>query len=148
MKKSIIITIVTASLMFFAGFAEAGNRGHHNGHYSKNSYGSSRHYGYRPQPYLRHGYRYGYGHGYYGHHGAVHDFRDGLKIVAGALIMGSVIQAVSNSRQEREFIRRRSVPTTRSDYWYRLDNEGQCVEVSENSQGQEVWTYVDQSYCN
>jgi hypothetical protein len=142
MKKSIIISIVTASLMFFAGLAEAGNRGHHKGHYSKHSYSSSRHYGYRPQPYRNRGY------GYYGHHGSNHHYEDGLKIAAGVFILGSIIHAANNSHQERVVVGRRSVPTTRSNRWFQLDNEGQCVEVTENSQGQEVWTYVDQSYCN
>ena len=142
MKKQIIIMLVTG-LLVVAGVAEAGDRSHRNGHRANHSYSSNRYYGYQP----RHYRWYGYGHHNYGHHSSRHHLRDGLKFVAGALVLGSIIHAATDSRRDRVIVRSRPAPSIVSDYWYRIDNDGQCVEVQLNRQGQEVWTYVDSSNC-
>ncbi len=144
MKKQIIITLVSMGLLAMAGMAEAGDRHHRYGHHSNHSYSSNHYYGYQPRHYNRYDYRYRS----YGHHSSRHHLRDGLKVVAGALILGSIIYAATDSRRDRVIVRRRPAPSNNTDYWYRIDNDGQCVEVRLNRQGQEVWTYVDSSYCN
>lgn len=143
MKKQIIITLISTGLLVSAGLAEARDRGHHNGYRSHHSYSSNYHFGYQPRHYSHLDYR----HNYYRHHSGRHHLRNGLKIAAGALVLGSIIHAASNSRRDRVIVRRRPTPSRNSDYWYRVDNDGQCVEVRLNQKGQEVWTYVDSSYC-
>lgn len=135
MKKQFIITLFATALLSMASVAQAGNshRGHYGGHYRGHS---SHHYGraYRHHGYRRHGRRH-------------HNNHDGLKIVVGALVLGSLIHAVSNN-QRRQVVY--SSPTARlsKEYWYIVDSNGQCVEVRLNERGNEVWTYVDSSYCN
>ena len=149
MKKHIVIAIIATVMFSAAGFAEAGGRnhgyrsGHHYG-YDSHSYGrhqSSHYRGYSNRRYNRH-YRQG---GYYRHHGR-HDYYKGLKIAAGAVVLGSLIHSINSDHRDRVVYRtRRTTPV--SNQTYRVDSEGQCVEVSLNQQGQEVWTYVDSSYC-
>lgn len=159
MKKYLIISIIVAVFLSASGFAEARNHnsGHQNGNH--NSYGYNQNYGNNRhnrngrynrsynRNYGRHnGNRY-YGNRYSGH-SSRHHLRDGLKFAAGALLVGSIIHAASNNKRDRVVVQRRSTSVRNSNYWYRVDNEGQCVEVRLNQQGQEVWTYVDPSYCN
>ncbi len=146
MKKQIVITLFATVLLALSGMTEArdSNRGHrgyqsnHAGsgysnkharrHYRGNHY-RNRHYGYN-----RHGRR---------HHG----LNDGLKYAAGAIVLGSIIHSISRS-QPRQVTYRSQPAVTGQDYWYRVDSEGQCVEVRLNQQGREVWTYVGSSNCN
>ena len=143
MKKYLVISAFAAVLLSESGFAEA--RDQHRGYYKpQHSYGQNRHYGYNRHRYGRYDRRYGHR---YSHHSSRHHIRDGLKVAAGALLIGSIIHAASNHKRERVVVRRRAAPVRSSDYWYRIDNEGECVEVRLNREGQEVWTYVDPSYC-
>ena len=139
MKKQIVITLLLTTFLGTAGTAQARdwNRGHHNGHHS--SYGYARHHGNHHYSRYRH-------HGYYGYTRRHHDHYKGLKIAAGALILGSAIYAANNNWRRNAVYVSRPVASNR-DYWYRVDTDGQCVEVRLNRQGQEVWTYVDSSYC-
>jgi hypothetical protein len=143
MKKHIVLAVLASALLGAASFAEAGNgnrgyrNGHHNG-YSSIRYGhypTRNHHGYARRSHYRHG-------DYRGHH----DYHKGLRIAAGAVVIGSLIHAINHDRRERVVYRTRRVAPG-SDYWYRVDTDGQCVEVRLNQQGQEVWTYVDSSYC-
>ena len=142
MKKQILITLLATALLGMASAAQAGDRhrGHYNGHnnhhgYARHHYGSF-HYGrsHHYRPYRYYGYRQGH-----------HDRYDGLQIAAGALVLGSIIYAAGSDRRHNTVYRTRPVASSRNDY--RVDSEGQCFEVSLNRQGQEVWTYVDSSYC-
>jgi len=150
MKKRIILTLVTTALLATAGIAQAGNsnRGHQS--YQNRGYSHSNHHRnyarnerrYRNNRYYGHAYRRG-GHGYYnyGHHG----HHDAWKYAAGAVILGSIIHAANNRPPKTVYRTTRSAPSR--DQRYQLDSDGQCVEVSLNREGQEVWTYVDSSYC-
>lgn len=143
MKKTLVIAAFAAVMFSAPGFAQAGNnhRGYNQPHHY--SYGHNRYYDYRPN------HRYGrHDRHYYRHHSSRHHLRDGLKVAAGALLIGSIIHAANHHKRERVVVRRRVEPTRSSDYWYRIDNEGQCVEVRLNREGQEVWTYVDPAYCD
>ena len=145
MKKDIVIAVIATVFLGAAGFAEGshGDRGYRNGHH--NGYSSSRHYRYDNR-YRSHHYNRGYRHGRYYRHRSHHDHYKGLKIAAGAVVLGSLIHAINSDRRERTVYRTRRVEPS-GDYWYRVDSEGQCVEVRLNQKGQEVWTYVDGSYC-
>ncbi|MFT5351475.1 MAG: hypothetical protein ACI9MF_002298, partial [Gammaproteobacteria bacterium] len=90
----------------------------------------------------RHYSRHGYRNQHSRHHG-----HDAWKYAAGALVIGSIIHAANRPRNDRVVVQRRVVPSRSSEFWYRIDTDGQCVEVRRNSQGQEVWTYVDSSNC-
>ena len=155
MKKQIVITLLATAFLATAGSAQARdwNRGHHNGHH--NSHGYVRHQlqhsriQHRRRDYHQYGnhhyspYRYS---GYYGYTRGHHDDDSGLKIVAGALILGSIIHASNHDRRRNVVYRSRPVASNRGNS-YRVDTDGQCVEVTRNRQGEEVWTYVDSSYC-
>lgn len=156
MNKQLVITVMAAALLAASGFASAdnGRRGHHGpyhgGHYS---YGYERHRvrrHYRPRHHYRPVYHHGYHHGYrHGHHHGRHELRKGLKIAAGAILLGSVIHAASDHRRDRVVVRKRvtRAPSHDDGYFVR-DQEGECYEVTTNRDGEEVWTWVDQSYCN
>ena len=136
MKKQIVITLLVTAFLGTAGIAQAGdwNRGHHNqsrGHHNQYRTHYNRHY----RQYRNYGYRRGRHH----HH-------NGLKIAAGALILGSAIYAANNNWRRNVAYRSRPVAINRGS-WFRVDSDGQCVEVTLNRQGQEVWTYVDSGYC-
>lgn len=149
MNKTVLTTLASILLLGSAGTAQAGERGHDRGPGHRGSYGYVSHY---RGPALSHhrgrhfaGYR-GHAPRYYPYYSSHHHVSDGLKVVAGALVLGSIIHAVNDSRREPAVYRTR-VPANRGDYWYRIDSDGQCVEVRLNGQGQEVWTYTDSSYC-
>ena len=145
MKKQIVLTVLAIALLGATGFAQAGDRGYRNGH--DNGYRSARnnrHYAYTNRNYRRQSYR----HQSYRHYNRHHDHYKGLKIAAGAVVLGSLIHAISSDRHDRVLVRRTVRSSPAGDFWYRVDSDGQCVEVTLNSQGQEVWTYVDSSYCN
>lgn len=146
MNKHIVIAVIATVFLGAAGFAEArnGDRGYRNGHH--NGYSSSRHYRYDNRR-RSHYYNRGSRHSSYYRRSGHHDHYKGLKIAAGAVVLGSLIHAINSDRRERVVYRtRQTVPA--NDYWYRLDSEGECVEVRMNQQGREVWTYVNSSYCN
>jgi hypothetical protein len=69
-----------------------------------------------------------------------------LRVLAGAALLGTVIHAINHDRRERVVHRTQRVSPRRAGHFI-LDEQGQCVEVTTNSRGQEVWTYVDSSYC-
>ena len=164
MKKSIMIALLTALLLGAAGTTQARDRdrgyrdGHDRGYATTSHYRRDRH---APNHYYqRHNYRhyrshhnrpYRYSHyrnDYYGHHG----HHGGLRIAAGAIIAGSLINAIRYERPERVVYssRRYSSPAPyagQQDRWYRSDNHGDCFEVRLNRDDQEVWTWVDPSYC-
>lgn len=153
MNKPLAIAIMAASLLAASGFAEAddGRRGHHGGYHVSHV---ARHH-YRPavRHYRgpRHVYRPAYHAGYYrGHHHGRHELRKGLKIAAGALLIGSVIHAATDHRHDQIVVRRRAAgPDYAGDgNFYSLDDDGQCYEVSTNSRGEEVWIWVERGYCN
>ncbi len=160
MRKQIVIALFATALLTIAGVTQAKDsdrghrsnhsRGHSSGHHQskhfrnhnrrgKHYYGGAyRHHGYRPYSYGHRGYRpYGYGH---------HGYSNGLGYVAGALVVGSLIHSI-NHRQPSQIVYRSKPVSRAQDYWYRVDSDGQCVEVRMNRDGQEVWTYVDASYC-
>lgn len=137
--KAILTALVTGLLLSAAGTAQAGDRGYRDGH--------GRFYGYTPARQYRHAPRHQYRSNYrrpYGHQGR-HDSRRGLKIAAGAVLLGAVIHSIHHDNRRERVVYRTVAP--RGDIWYRVDQDGQCVEVSQNRYGQEVWTYVDPSYC-
>ena len=152
MKKQIAITILVAALLSLAGTVQAGhsNRGHkndyrgghltaqHRGNHNRHYYGNN-HYRYGTHYRGRHGY---YRRGHHGHHG----FRDGLRFAAGAIILGSVIHAI-NDNQPRQVVYQSPAGGSYQDRWFRVDPDGQCVEVRLNQSGEEVWTYTDASRC-
>jgi hypothetical protein len=140
MKKQIVLTLITSAFLLMAGTTQAGGsgygyRGSHSGGYGGHYSGYGRHYG---GHYGGRGYYRGGGHGHLG---------TGLAIVAGAVVLGSIIQAstYNNRARQAQYGSRPGGPVP--DYWYRVDADGQCVEVRRNQQGREVWTYVDSSYC-
>ena len=154
MKKQIAITVLVAALLSLAGTVQAGhsNRGHdkdyrrghvtaqHWGKQNRNYYGNNHHrYGknYRG----RHGYDR-HRHKHHGHNG----FRDGLRFAAGALILSSVVHAINNN-QPRQVVYQSPTAGSYQDRWFRVDPDGQCVEVRLNQSGKEVWTYTDASQC-
>ena len=159
MKTQIVITLLTAALLGLASTAQAGDRhrghynaGHYRGYATTNHYRYDRRHGYRSYghhyaPY----YRNAYGHGpyrYYGHY----DHHDAAKVAAGAILLGSIIHSVNRDRSQRVVYSGRtyssSRPTgARQDTWYRTDSSGDCFEVQLNRDGNEVWTFVDSSYC-
>lgn len=149
MNKSFLTSLVTVLLLSFAGMVQAGERSHYRGYESNRGHGSVNQYRghsgnqYRGRQNARH---YSYRPDRYSHHSSRHDVRSGLKVVAGALVLGSIIHAVNDNHRERVVYRTRA-PVARRDYWYRVDGDGQCVEVQLNSRGEEVWTYTDPSYC-
>jgi len=141
LNKSIVVTMLATLLACTAGLAQADGRGHRGGHGVQHGY-APRHFAYAPR---RH-YAPAYHHDHHDHHGR-HALRTGLKVAAGAIIVGSIIHAINDDRRDRVVYRTRTV-APRDDYYYRIDPKGQCVEVTHNSRGQEVWTYVDPAYCN
>ena len=140
MKKTTLFILLITALLSVAGSVQARD---YNSHQRSNHYrGDSHRY-----------YQYPSGHNRHRHHNR-HELRSGLKVVAGALVLGSVIHAIANNNRRYDSRSSGSVrvdpqryPNTRQDYWYRIDSEGQCVEVKLNQYGQEVWTYADNSYC-
>lgn len=165
MKKLIVIILFATTLLSVTGTTQArdSDRGHRNNHNrdyvttrhhnkharkqhrkAKHHYArANRHNDYRYNG--RHHNRYGNNHNRHYRHGR-NEFRDGLKYAAGALVLGSVIHAINNNPPRRTAYQ--SAPT-RSGHnsWYRVDSDGQCVEVRLNRQGNEVWTYSDSSNC-
>ena len=134
MNRRIAPALVASMVLALSGTAQAGD-----GRSGRDHYGHGAHY----DRYARHHGR--------DHHRHGHDhFGRGLAIVAGAVILGSIIHAASqdNARRGAEYRRDNRPEAPLPDYWYRIDGDGQCVEVRLNRQGREVWTYVDQSYCN
>lgn len=137
--KAILTALVTGLLLSAAGTAQAGDRGYRDG--------LGRFYGFTPARHYRHAPRHHYRSNYRRHHGhrGRHDSRRGLKIAAGALLLGTVIHSIHHDNRRERVVYRTVAP--RGGIWYRVDQDGQCVEVSQNRYGQEVWTYVDPSYC-
>lgn len=135
MKKQIVLTLITSAFLLMAGTTQAGGygyRGNHSGGYGGNHYSYGGHY--------RGGYGHGGGHGHLG---------TGIAIVAGAVVLGSIIHAATYNNRPRQVVYSpQPAGPVPGGYWYRVDADGQCVEVRLNQQGREVWTYVDPSYCN
>jgi len=141
-KKQIAVALVTSALLGIAGTTQAGNSerdqyGRFSGGHDRNHYSYGGHFNDRMnhQGKNRH------------HHHGHDDFGDGLAIVAGVLVLGSIIHAM-NHDASRHVGQQPVPPGPVQDYWYRVDGDGRCVEVRLNQQGREVWTYVDPSYCN
>jgi hypothetical protein len=150
MKNKIAITLIVAALLSLAGTVEARDswRGHKGGHYRDHaslqhrnkhyrSHGTRHHY--RSEHY----YRNPYAHHRHQHHG-YSSFRDGLKFAAGALIIGSVVHSINDYGSRQVAYR---VSPAGLDRWYRIDQDGQCVEVRRNRYGEEVWTYTESYRC-
>jgi hypothetical protein len=136
-RKLILTTLATSLLLAAAGTAQADDRGYRDGYGRHHAYSQQRHYRHAPQRHYRQAYHHDHGR---------HALRSGLKVAAGAVILGSIIHSINDDRRDRVVYRTRSI-APRSDLYYRIDPDGQCVEVSHNQRGQEVWTYVDPSYC-
>lgn len=135
-----LVSVIALVTLCASSFAWAGDRGYRDG-YGRHHGHVQRHYRHAPRHHYRPAYRHHHGH----HHGR-HALRTGLKVAAGAVLLGSIVHAVSNDRRDRVVYRTRTV-APRSDTHFRIDPDGACVEVTYNRQGQEVWTYVDESYC-
>ncbi|MEJ8566055.1 hypothetical protein [Elongatibacter sediminis] len=84
------------------------------------------------------------------------DNDDFVKVAAGALVLGTIIYAISqNSQKATQAPPPVSGPPAQApepaaapdDYWYRIDGDGRCVLVYLNNEGREVWTDVDPSNC-
>ncbi len=146
MKKQLLITLIVAILMTLAGTVQAGDsRRGHNGHHGGYAKHASAHHGYRHGKKHRAHHNRHYDRGYYGHgyRDRHHDdFSKGVKIVAGAVLLGTIIHAISNSEQRR--VERAAYA---GDLWYQQDTNGQCYEVTQNQRGEEVWVRVDPRYC-
>ena len=140
MNKQILLTLIAATCLGTAGLAQA--KDSHRGHYGQTRGYSNHHYrgyqGSRQRNYPR-SYRHNGG----GHHGNHNPWG----YVAGAIVLGSIIHGVTRSNRREVTTYRTTRSTPAQDYWYRVDAEGQCVDVRLNSEGDEVWTYVDASYC-
>ena len=151
MNKTFISTLISVLLLSFAGMAQAGERHDGRGYQSHGRHVSVSHYRgpsrsqYRGRQFA---VQRGYAPHHYRHHSSHHDVRNGLKVVAGALVLGSIVRAVNNSHRERVIYRTRTPVGDQDQYWYRVDSDGQCVEVRLNSLGQEVWTYTDPYHCS
>lgn len=141
-----LTAMVLAAALCAATAAQAGDRGHRDGYDRHDGYNQQRHHSYAPQRHYRHVPRRHYRRPYHHDHGR-HGLRSGLKVAAGAVLLGTIIHSIQDNRRDRVVYRTRTV-TPRTDIYYRIDPDGQCVEVSHNRQGQEVWTYVDPAYCN
>lgn len=155
MKKQLLISLTVAVLMTLAGTVQAGdsrrgNHGHHGGyakhHSTHHAYRHARKHNKHHRQHNRHG-AYGghYDRGYYehGYHDRDRDdFRKGVKIVAGAVLLGTIIHAISNSNQ-----RRSQQAAYAGDLWYQQDRDGRCYEVTRDRSGDEFWTRVDSGYC-
>lgn len=137
-RRTVLTATVLVTALCAATVAQAGDRGHRDGY--------GRHHGYTYQQHYRHVPRRPYRRAYHHDHGR-HALRSGLKIAAGAVLLGTIVHAIHDDRRERIVYRTRAV-SPRHDVYYRIDPDGQCVEVTYNRQGQEVWTYVDPAYCN
>lgn len=147
MKKKIAITLIVAALLSLASTVEARDSwrshkgGHHRGHATVQHHGN--HHRRHAKHYRSsHHYRSRYANHSYRHHGR-NSVRDGLKIAAGALIIGSVVRSINDHRSRQ--IAYRTAPAN-ANRWYRIDPDGQCVAVRLNQYGEEVWTYTD-AYC-
>ena len=152
MRKQIALALFTGLLLSSAGTTQAGdsNHGYRSGYpggYGGNYYGNGRGFDDR---YNRHDSRRG---------GHDHDnFGRGLAIVAGAVVLGTIIHAVSHNASHPvngpyqaplpDQNNRYGTPEPGQDYWYRVDQNGECVLVRLNQQGREVWANADPSYCN
>jgi hypothetical protein len=145
MNRSFLLTIAATALLTLSGAAPADDDDSYRRHSGHGSYGYDRsHYSNRP-----HGRRDGYGrhdgyrnrgrHGYHHYDHGRDDLRKGLKIVAGAVILGSIIYAINNQNRQASY----GAPS----YGYRTDSEGRCIQVTRDSSGREVWTHVDPGYC-
>ncbi len=115
MKTSFIVTLIATATLVFAGSSEAGGKRHGHGGY-----------GHKPQHHKHHRHR--------------SDGGDIVKVAAGALVLGTLVYAISQSS-------RQSHAPAEPDYWYRIDDDGRCVLVQLNRDGREVWTYVEPGYC-
>ena len=136
MRKQIAVALISSALLGMAGTTQAGNSGHgHDGRYSGNHHGEKFRGYNRPHRGDRH------------HHRRHDDLGKGLAIVAGVVVLGSIIHAINQDASQR-VEHRPPPPVPMQDYWYRVDADGECVEVRLNQQGREVWTYVDPSFCN
>lgn len=141
MKKYTLFILLITALLTVAGSVQARD---YNNHQRSNHYrGDSHRYSQYSSGYNRHR-----------RHNNRHELRKGLKVAAGVLVLGSVIHAIANNNRRYDSRSSSSVrvdpqpyPNTRQDYWYRIDSEGQCVEVKLNQYGQEVWTDTDNAYC-
>jgi len=140
MNKTIIIAAFAVTLLAASGFAHADRYGGHHGPPRHAALHARQHGLYLP----RHGFQHSRRYGYRGHHH--HDYRHGLRIAAGAVVLGSLIHAINHDRHERVVYRTRQ-PVRRDFGNYVLDSDGACYEVSVNDRGQEVWTWMDSSYC-
>ena len=148
MRQMLLGLAIAFAALASTGVAEAHHRGHHGGGYGG-------HYGGHHGGYDR-GYRRGYGRGYgrghgHGHHGYGHSkYRrdnDGWKYVAGALVLGATIAAVTAPR-ERVVVRERVVrQPSYGGVRYRLDRYGNCTRIRDDGYGREILTDVDPSYC-
>lgn len=133
MKRSLVLTIAVTAILAWSSVAQAGGYRGHGG------YGH-----YRPHHTV-----------YYGHHGhhGDSDLVEGLAIATGVVVLGSIIYGIhQQNRQAQASYPQAGYPTPPAApvpaYWYRIDGEGRCVQVTLNSEGREVWTYVDPAYCN
>jgi len=131
MRKQTVMAWIAGAFLLTVGTApaQAGGHGYRGQHYN-------------PGHHYSRGYGGHHGGGYY-HGGGDNDFVEALAIVTGVAILGSVIYGAHQNQP------RRSAPAgpAPANLWYRVDANGQCVEVRPNQQGLEVWTNVDPSYC-
>lgn len=157
MKKQIVITLITTALLFATGLTQAksSHGGHHgNGHHGSGHNGSrhygNRHNGNRHRSYGHRNYgqrsygRHSYGHYGYGRHS--YGYNSGLGYVAGALALSSIVYAIDRNQYRESAYLARPVASAQ-EYWYRVDTDGRCVQITLNQYAQEVWTTVDSSYC-
>jgi hypothetical protein len=153
MKTRIVVTLLAATLLGLAGTAQAGDRhgfragGHYRG-YATHHYRPASHYGghyYAPR------YRNAYGYVYYRPYPHHRHYR-GVRLVAGAVLLGSIIHAANYDRPSRVVYVDRTPVTVRAgaasgQTWYETDSGGDCFEVRPDSAGNEVWTLTDPAYC-
>ena len=143
MKKRCLLMFLTVVLVSLAGYSHAGNS--NRGHKARHDVYQLR-TGYRIHHDIHHS-RYGRHHGncrHYSHRH--HDVRSGLKIAAGALVLGTILHTV-NRHHAPLVVHPSQLGRQAQAHWYRIDPEGHCVEVRLNQQGREVWTYVNPSHC-
>lgn len=142
MRRLLIALVVAAAALAGTDAAEASHRGHHGGHHGAHG---GYHGGYDRG--YRRGYGRGHGRGHYRHGHRGHRDNDGWKYVAGALVLGATIAAITAPREPRAVRQRVIREPSYGGVRYRLDRYGNCTRIRNDGYGREILTDVDPSYC-
>ena len=154
MKKfaHILIALIITGLSTSA-YAESGKhkRGYSNHHYSKHHYSKGHHYGKGHWGYRRHRGHRSYS---FGHH---------LGHIAGGIVVGAAVHSIFHHHHRPKVIYQQ-VPVYRDpepvvevihqekvvkmpDRWYSLEDDGTCLLINKNKNGDEIRTKVPKQNC-